>query len=233
MPFSAERINQLNEQRLGKICPAVAVKVRELISLARSEGYQLLVVQGLRTFAEQDALFAQGRTKKGKIVTNARGGSSWHNYGLAADFAFITNGEVDWTDALYRKIGGWAKASGLEWGGNWRTITDLPHVQFIDSLKISDALALYKKGGLPAVWHRVAPSAPPARPIPLESHSNPSDEAWAASPEAQPVYHTVKGGDTIWGISRVYGISEMELRKLNNINPKSSVIRLGQKLRVK
>jgi hypothetical protein len=47
-------------------------------------------VQGVRTFAEQDALYAQGRTRKGLRVTNAKGGQSYHNYGLAADCALLT-----------------------------------------------------------------------------------------------------------------------------------------------
>jgi peptidoglycan L-alanyl-D-glutamate endopeptidase CwlK len=156
MSFTSERVNQLNDERLKQINPVVAAKVRKIIALAAAQGFTLLVVQGLRTIAEQNALFAQGRTKKGKIVTKARGGQSWHNYGLAVDFAFITNGEVDWTDALYRKIGGWAKLAGLEWGGAWRTITDLPHVQQINGMKTADALAVYNKSGLHGVWENIS-----------------------------------------------------------------------------
>lgn len=49
----------------------------------------------LRTFAEQDALYAQGRTKKGKIVTNAKGGQSYHNYGLAIDIVLLVDNDGD------------------------------------------------------------------------------------------------------------------------------------------
>lgn len=153
--FSKEKVAELNNARLAKVAPVVSVKVKKIIELAEKAGYMLLVTQGLRTFAEQDALFAQGRTKKGKVVTNARGGSSWHNYGLAVDFAFVTKGEIDWTDSLYRKIGGWAKTAGLEWGGNWKSITDLPHVQQIDGMNTKTALALYNKGGVKAVWEKI------------------------------------------------------------------------------
>ncbi|HVG34723.1 MAG TPA: peptidoglycan-binding protein, partial [Pyrinomonadaceae bacterium] len=66
-----------------KVHPELAKRVRMLIDNLAKAGMQIEVVQGLRTFAEQDALFAQGRTKPGKVVTNARGGQSNHNYGLA------------------------------------------------------------------------------------------------------------------------------------------------------
>lgn len=92
----------------------------------------------LRTFQEQDELFKQGRTKPGKIVTNAKGGQSYHNYGLAIDFCLIINGkEASWdsvTDFDADKVADWIeivrifKAHGWEWGGDWR-FKDLPHVQ--------------------------------------------------------------------------------------------------------
>ena len=92
----------------------------------------------LRTFQEQDELFKQGRSKPGKIVTNAKGGQSYHNYGLAIDFCLIINGkEASWdsiTDFDGDRIADWMeivrifKAHGWEWGGDWR-FKDLPHVQ--------------------------------------------------------------------------------------------------------
>jgi peptidoglycan L-alanyl-D-glutamate endopeptidase CwlK len=63
------------------------------IALA-GRGLQAMITDGLRTFAEQDALFAQGRTKPGRIVTNARGGESNHNYGLAVDLYPVLDGRV-------------------------------------------------------------------------------------------------------------------------------------------
>ncbi len=99
----------------------------------------------LRTFAEQDALFAIGRTKPGKKVTNARGGQSYHNYGLAVDIVllidkddngtyetaswdtksdFDKDGVSDWMECVaVFKIWGW------EWGGDWKSFKDLPHFQ--------------------------------------------------------------------------------------------------------
>ena len=55
--------------------------------------------QGFRTFALQDALYAQGRTTPGAIVTNAKGGQSPHNYGLAVDVTLLTPRGADWNYA--------------------------------------------------------------------------------------------------------------------------------------
>lgn len=98
----------------------------------------------LRTFDEQAVIFAQGRTAPGRIVTNARPGRSYHNYGMAIDIALILdkdgngsyetaswdttldtnkNGERDWMEvvAIFKQYG-WT------WGGDWR-FKDNPHFQ--------------------------------------------------------------------------------------------------------
>ena len=93
----------------------------------------------LRTIAEQDALYALGRTKPGKKVTNAKGGSSFHNYGLAIDFCLILDGkDVSWDtlkDYDGDKVSDWMeavaifKSRGWEWGGDWAKFRDAPHFQ--------------------------------------------------------------------------------------------------------
>lgn len=138
-----------NYARLMKVHPNLAAKVTNLIGLARVEGFNLQVSQGLRTFAEQDALFLK-RPK----VTNARGGASYHNYGLAVDLVFVIDGKISWNDTYYRKIGAWAAEVGLEWGGNWRTFKDLPHVQIPNLPSYRELLTVYNRGGLPAVWEQ-------------------------------------------------------------------------------
>lgn len=148
-------VSEINEKRLATVNGVLAGRVRKLIALAAADGYTLQVTQSLRTVAEQDALYAQGRTKPGKKVTNARGGSSWHNFGLAVDFCFIVGGKPDWTDALYTKIGKWASAVNLEWGGSWISIKDKPHVQLTKGLQLSEARTLLKIGGLAKVWQKI------------------------------------------------------------------------------
>ncbi len=129
--FSDERIAQLNENRLSdpELNPELVAKVKRLISLAKTRGYSLVVTQGYRSVAEQNRLYAQGRTRPGKIVTNARGGQSNHNKGTAVDVAFVVGGEISWNDQLYAKLGPWAAAVGLKWGGNWKHFKDKPHLE--------------------------------------------------------------------------------------------------------
>ena len=83
-----------------------------------------------RGWAEQAALYNQGRTTPGNIVTNAQAGESWHNYGLAVDMVFCTqNGESNWPDGnSWASIGAAGAANGLSWGGNWGS-PDRPHLQ--------------------------------------------------------------------------------------------------------
>lgn len=97
------------------------------------------VTFSLRTFQEQQALYEQGRTKPGPIVTNAKPGSSFHNYGLAIDFALIIDGvTASWNDLKDfdgDRVADWMevvkifKEHGWEWGGDWKTIIDKPHLQ--------------------------------------------------------------------------------------------------------
>jgi peptidoglycan LD-endopeptidase CwlK len=107
----------------------------------------------LRTFAEQQALYEQGRTKPGDIVTNAKPGSSYHNYGLALDFALIIDGKTaSWNtlkDFDGDRISDWMevvnifKAAGWEWGGDWHSIIDKPHLEKRFGLHWSQLLTMY------------------------------------------------------------------------------------------
>jgi peptidoglycan L-alanyl-D-glutamate endopeptidase CwlK len=108
----------------------------------------------LRTFAEQDALYAQGRTAKGGIVTSAKGGRSYHNYGLAIDIVIVDgkaasydvkkdfdgDGKADWMEivAIFKQY-------GWEWGGDWK-FYDAPHFQKTYGHSIKTLLDMYNKG---------------------------------------------------------------------------------------
>ena len=101
----------------------------------------------LRTFEEQNALFEQGRKRPGKKVTNARGGQSFHNYGLAIDICLIIDGkEASWdTKGDYDgdHVSDWQeivrifKMYGWEWGGDWK-FRDMPHFQKTLGMNIKD-----------------------------------------------------------------------------------------------
>ena len=99
----------------------------------------------LRTFEEQDKLYAQGRTKPGSIVTNAKGGQSYHNYGIAFDFVFKDK-KGNWTwNGDYNKIGKIGESLGFEWGGSWSKFPDKPHFQKIYNQSVENLLKVYNK----------------------------------------------------------------------------------------
>lgn len=135
-----------DDEELLHVHPILARKVLQILEMATEEGYRVTVSQGLRTFAEQDKLF-----KKRPRVTKARGGQSYHNYGVAVDLAFIVGGKISWDERLYRNIGRWASRVGLEWGGHWKFV-DYPHVQLNSLPATGRLLAVYNARGLDAVW---------------------------------------------------------------------------------
>jgi peptidoglycan LD-endopeptidase CwlK len=84
-----------------------------------------------RSQAEQDALYAQGRTKPGKKVTWTR--HSKHNDRKAFDIAMMINGKISWNTADYLKAGEIGQRVGLEWGGSWIKTKDFPHFELKES----------------------------------------------------------------------------------------------------
>jgi len=90
---------------LNKLHPYVKQLSEKLIDQCKKQGLKVIITQALRTNEEQNELYAQGRTKPGNIVTNAKGGQSMHNYGLAIDFAPVVNGNIPWNDiALFKLV---------------------------------------------------------------------------------------------------------------------------------
>ena len=130
------RQDSRSEGNIATLLPRVRPFARALIEKAANQGIIIKVTSGTRSFAEQDELFAQGRTKPGKRVSNARGGFSNHNFGLAFDVT-IFKGSTDpekaktpvFESPIYKAIGALGTELGLEWGGNWKTIVDEPHFQ--------------------------------------------------------------------------------------------------------
>jgi hypothetical protein len=149
-------MNDASKKRLAQLHPILQGRLQDLIESGwKVFGVQFEIVQGLRTFAEQDALFAKGRNKPGQIVTRARGGQSNHNYGLAADLCPFENGKPNWNASfdVWQLLGDQARTRGLRWGGDWKKFVDKPHVE-LPGLTIAQCQALYRKGGLPLVWER-------------------------------------------------------------------------------
>lgn len=103
--------------------------------ICEHHGITIEVISGLRSWAQQAALYAQGRTKPGPIVTKARPGSSWHNYGLAIDLGLFAGGKYldsadpKRADRIYRELGALAATRGIEWAGTWKSFPEGPHFQ--------------------------------------------------------------------------------------------------------
>src|ERR1044072_99413 len=150
--------------RAAQLHPAVRDEVVVLIDKVEAgfpPNIAVRIVQGLRTIEEQNALYAKGRTAPGSIVTNAKGGSSYHNYGLAIDFAILidkdgngTYDELSWDikkDNDKDGIADWLEvvkvfeSAGWEWGGKWASIKDYPHVQKTFGHKWQTLLARHNK----------------------------------------------------------------------------------------
>lgn len=121
-------LNNLNT--LHPTFKPVAVQAWTQAQAWMPDNVNIIVIQGLRSFEESDALYAQGRTKPGPIVTNAPAGESYHNYGLAFDFAMVTDGKDDnVVGPLWMKVVEIMKAQGMIWGGDFKSIKDNPHFE--------------------------------------------------------------------------------------------------------
>jgi peptidoglycan L-alanyl-D-glutamate endopeptidase CwlK len=147
------------------LCPAFATILDLFEKKLQDAGLSFYLFMGLRTFEDQDELYAQGRTKPGEIVTNAKAGDSLHNYSLAADYVLDgqtekpgiqwswdtkadlnADGRNDWF-----QMGEIAENCGLVWGGCWKRFPDLPHVE-MPGLGLNEIKELYRLGGIKRVW---------------------------------------------------------------------------------
>lgn len=118
-----------SERAIATLLPEVQPLARALVQKAAAAGIRIRIISGLRTYAEQDALYAQGRTAPGSIVTNARAGHSNHNFGIAFDIGVFEGNQYLPDSSKYKAVGALGMDLGLEWGGSWKTIVDQPHFQ--------------------------------------------------------------------------------------------------------
>lgn len=128
-PEASGPTDERSEKNIATLLPPVQALARALIKGAAAIGIFIKVVSGTRTYEEQDALYEQGRTTPGRIVTNARGGYSNHNFGIAFDVGVFEGGRYIPESPAYRAVGELGVKLGLEWGGTWRTLADEPHFQ--------------------------------------------------------------------------------------------------------
>lgn len=121
--------DERSERNIATLLPQVQPLARALIESAAAVGIAIKVISGTRTYEEQNALYEQGRSKPGRIVTNARGGYSNHNFGIAFDIGVFEGGRYLGESPAYKAVGAIGMKLGLEWGGNWKSIQDEPHFQ--------------------------------------------------------------------------------------------------------
>lgn len=124
--MSSRRIEDLNARFQGM----VRFLLKQGQEAIAQTGWTLFITDGYRSIEEQNELYAQGRTKPGKIVTNAKGGQSAHNYGLAVDLAFQKEGKLSYDQSLYSPVYSIARALGMELGADWTGFSDKPHFQY-------------------------------------------------------------------------------------------------------
>jgi peptidoglycan L-alanyl-D-glutamate endopeptidase CwlK len=118
-----------SEKVIATLLPEVRPIARALVQKAALSGIRIKVISGFRTYAEQDALYAQGRTAPGSLVTKAKAGYSNHNFGIAFDVGVFEGNRYLDDSPKYKAVGVLGADLGLEWGGNWKTIVDQPHFQ--------------------------------------------------------------------------------------------------------
>jgi len=147
------------EKNLATLDPKAAAIFRaflaEAMNLAAKSGCLYVAISGNRSYAEQDALYAKGRTTAGPKVTNAKGGQSNHNFGIALDFGvfkatkYLDDGtpeEKREAARIHRAIGTTLAAKhNLEWGGTWKGIPDEPHFEIKTGLTLPEKRARMAK----------------------------------------------------------------------------------------
>jgi peptidoglycan LD-endopeptidase CwlK len=141
-------VDERSASNIATLLPPVRPLAVQLLQDLRAAGIGAKIISGTRTYEEQDVLYAQGRTRGGTRVTNARAGHSNHNFGVAFDIGiFDANGKYWEESPAYAKAGEIGKKLGLLWGGDWR-MGDEPHFEYrpawAAALSETDTLVAYR-----------------------------------------------------------------------------------------
>lgn len=205
---------------LDGVHPAMAAKLRSFIAIAHARGLNIKITEGMRSFQRQNELYAQGRTKPGAKVTNAKGGQSFHNYGVAVDVAFHGPRPYDESHP-WSKLGAAGEAAGLAWGGHWG---DRPHFE-LAGFSIGTLQKWYADGGMKNVWNKIT-----------ELHGGPTfdKDGGHANQHAGGGIYKVRPGDTLGAIAeRLLGSPQKwrEIAAANGIADPEK-LRVGLELRI-
>lgn len=153
---------------MNELHPAFKARVDLWLADVHAAGHEILIVETRRTMDVAEAYYAQSRepnetvnilrahaglpllklqTDRYAKITDAMPGLSWHIYGLAVDFVPMSNGKCLWSysenSVEYAEIAKLAEKHGLQWGGEWRSFKDYPHIEYHPNLRVTDALVQY------------------------------------------------------------------------------------------
>lgn len=129
----------ISSRDINDLHPRVKALCESFLAQCKKAGIDVMITSTYRDNESQTALYNQGRTTAGSIVTNAKAGQSYHNYRVAFDFAPLKNGKIDWSDTgSFLMCGKIAESLGLEWAGRWQKFKELAHCQFTGGLTLAD-----------------------------------------------------------------------------------------------
>jgi peptidoglycan L-alanyl-D-glutamate endopeptidase CwlK len=142
------RFDARSERNIATLQSDAQRAARRSLGRIRASGADARIISGTRTYAEQQALFRQGRFgNPGPRVTNAQAGQSWHNFGLAWDIGLFEGGRYLTGAASYLEVADLGKIEDVEWGGDWRSFQDPPHYQFgTKDRSVADARRAFEAG---------------------------------------------------------------------------------------
>lgn len=148
-------MDKSTQDKIALLHPSIRNEVADTIFNIGQKGVIIRIPQGFRSFEEQDALYAKGRTLPGPIVTNAKGGQSYHNYGLAIDFCLLhKDGTISWDmkeDMNEDHINDWQEVidafglKGFNSGMYWK-FKDNPHLEKTFGYSFIQLLQKYNAG---------------------------------------------------------------------------------------
>lgn len=136
----------LSSRLISDLLPPARERAEAFLAACAKEGIELLVTSTYRDRDSQAALYAQGRTTPGKIVTNARPGQSYHNWRVALDIVPLRAGKPVWGTSgadgqLWARIGEIGESCGLEWAGRWASFREYAHFQYTGGLTLAQLQA--------------------------------------------------------------------------------------------
>ena len=141
------RFDARSERLIATLHPRAQEHARAFLKRVRDAGIDARIISGTRTYAEQEALYRQGRWgNPGPVVTKARGGHSNHNFGIAWDIGVFENGKYMTTSQPYERAAAIGVTPEIEWGGSWKSFPDRPHYQLATGLPIARVRASFEAG---------------------------------------------------------------------------------------